>query len=440
MVTVLGWVAVIVLIGLNGLFVAAEFSLTSVDRARLSRLAASGHRGARRVLAATSELSFQLSGAQLGITLSSLLLGFVAEPVIARVLEPLLELVHIPDSATTVIAVVVAVILATVGQMLFGELVPQNLAIARPMGVALRITPWQRGFSRVLRPVISTFNGAANSIVRLFDIEPQDELQTARSRSELAFLISSSAEQGTLSSEVAGLLRHTLSFASKTARDVMTPRVQMSSLQDTDTAADLVTAARRTGRSRFPVHGDDQDEIVGVVHVKYALTIERERRSEVLLRDLRTDPLRVPDSLRCDRLLVQLRQPGLQLAIAVDEDGGTAGMVTLEDLIEELVGQVRDEYDTAEAADVIGLPDGSWSVSGLLHRDEIFERLGLRPPDGAYDTLAGLVLMLAGRVPEVPDSVEIDGWTLTVSAMDRHRIDRVRVAPPSRLSRQDGNR
>ncbi|MPZ59804.1 MAG: DUF21 domain-containing protein [Propionibacteriales bacterium] len=432
MTTLLGWLAVVALIVGNALFVASEFSLTSVDRARVKRMAATDDRRAARVLAATRELSFHLSGAQLGITVCSLLLGFVAEPVVASALHPLFDELGLPDRGTEALAIGMALLLATIAQMLFGELVPQNLAISRPLRTALAIAPFQRGFSRLLRPVIALFNGTANAIVRALGTEPQEELRAARTPDELSSLIGASAEEGTLPSEVAALLRRTLTFGDKTAGDVMTPRVQVVSLGERQTAAELLEVARQSGHSRFPVHRGQMDEVVGAVHVKHAFAVPQAERANTSLKQLMIEPERLPESLRCDDLLTALRARGLQMAIVVDEYGGTAGLVTVEDLVEELVGQVRDEHDHSEELDVIMLSDGSWSVSGQLRCDEMPHRLGFDPPPGPYDTLAGLVLSRYGEIPSGGETITIGGWRFIVAQMDRRRIDRVEVSPPLR--------
>jgi CBS domain containing-hemolysin-like protein len=210
----------------------------------------------------------------------------------------------------------------------------------------------------------------------------------------------------------------------------MTPRVQVLALHFEQTAADLLAVARDSGRSRFPVHTGDLDDIVGVVHVKHAFAVPADRRTATPLHALVVDPTLVPESLPEDALLPALRQGGLQLAVVVDEYGGTAGVVTLEDLVEELVGPVRDEHDTAESPEVQPLPDGGWSVSGRLHRDEFADQLGLDPPPGPYDTLAGLVLHRLGRLPEPGESLQIDDAALTVDRIDGHRIDRILVRRP----------
>jgi len=239
-----------------------------------------------------------------------------------------------------------------------------------------------------------------------------------------------------LPTRTAQLLRRALAFGDKTAADVMTPRVQVEGLRRTDSAADLLATARASGRSRFPVYGDSLDEIDGVVHVKHAYTIDPAEREQVPVEELMVDAVRVPTSLPCDPLLTTLRRGSLQLGIVVDEYGGTAGVVTLEDLVEELLGQIRDEHDTGETPEAVALTDGSWSLAGRVHRDDAAELLGVRPPEGPYDTVAGLVLHQLGRIPEVGDRIEVDGWTLRVARVDGRRIDRIVASPPRSASEE----
>jgi CBS domain containing-hemolysin-like protein len=416
------------LIGANALFVAAEFALTSVDRSKVNRLASEGDRRAQSVLTAVRELSFQLSGAQLGITVCSLLLGFVAEPVIASALESMFHAFGLPAGAVDPVSLALALLLATIAQMLFGELLPQNLALARPLGVARAIVPLQRGFARICRPVISAFNNTANAIVRFLGVEPEEELRSARTPSELSQLFGSSAERGLLPEPTARLLDRALRFADKNAEEVMTPRVQLVALRIGQTTADLMDLSRSSGRSRFPVYDEDLDDIVGVVHIKQVFSIPPEQRPTTPIDRLMQPPLRVPASLGSDALLTRLRAHDFQLAVVIDEYGGTAGVVTTEDLVEELVGQVVDEHDAAEPPDVLPLSDGGWSVSGRLHKDD-FSDLGFEAADGHYDTVAGLLLERLGRIPVVGESVVVGDWRLSATRMVGNRIDRVGISP-----------
>jgi CBS domain containing-hemolysin-like protein len=311
--------------------------------------------------------------------------------------------------------------------MVFGELVPKNLAIARPLATARRVQGFMRAFTRVMRPVIALLNGTANAILHRFGIEAQEELASARSPEELISLVRRSAAQGTLEPATATLLERSLSFGDKRAEDVMTPRVRMVSVRAEDPVLDVIVRARTSGHSRFPVLGEDTDDVVGVVHVKHAVTVPAQHRREVPARDVMVPPVQVPSTVELDPLLETLRLGGLQMAIVIDEFGGTDGLVTLEDLVEELIGDVVDEHDRPGAR-VRRRRDGAWSVSGLLRSDEVADAVGLQVPSGdGYETLGGLMAHALGRVPSAGDTVELPGLRLSVERMDGLRVDRVLV-------------
>ncbi|WP_432548452.1 hemolysin family protein [Kineococcus sp. SYSU DK004] len=327
----------------TAVFVAAEFSFVTLDRFAVENAARGGDRRAAGVLPALSSLSTQLSGAQVGITLTTLLLGYLVEPSLATLLRGPLGELGLGPALTGTVAVTASVVLAAAFSMVVGELVPKNLALSVPLGTARVVAPLQRGFTWVISPLITVLNGSANRFLRAVGVEPQEELSGARSARELAALVRRSADLGTLDLGTATLLSRTLVFGDQTAADVMTPRVRTQSLRHDETAADVVARARATGHSRFPVTGDDLDDVLGAVHVKSAVAVPPERRAEVPAAALMAEVRRVPDTLRLDPLLLQLRQKGLQLAVVVDEYGGTAGVVTLEDLVEEIVGGVAAE-------------------------------------------------------------------------------------------------
>jgi CBS domain containing-hemolysin-like protein len=423
----------------TALFVAAEFSLVSLDRPTVERAVAAGDRRARTVLTAVRTLSTQLSGAQVGITLTTLVVGWLVEPSLATLLEPPLRHAGLPERVTPVAAVTLGLIVATVFSMIVGELLPQNLGISAPLRTAKVVAGPQQMFTRVVRPVIVVLNGSANRVLRALAIEPQEELSSARTPEELAALVRRSAEVGTLDEATAELITRSLDFSGRTAADVMTPRMRMQALRDVDTAADVVRLTRRTGLSRFPVTHDDADDVVGVVHLKSAIAVPRDRREHVLVTDLMSEPLRVPETVRLDPLLVSLRHQGLQLAVVVDEYGGTAGVVTLEDVVEEIVGEVSDEHDRSRPG-IIRRRDGSYSLPGLLRPDEVRARIGLPVPDApAYETVGGYVMAMLGRVPEPGDEITLPGAVLRVERMDGRRVDRVRALPgqPSTTVRGD---
>jgi CBS domain containing-hemolysin-like protein len=420
--------AVLLTVG-TALFVAAEFSLVSLDRPRVERAVEAGDQRAAIVLSAVRSLSTQLSGAQVGITLTTLVVGYLVEPSLATLLVAPLEAAGLSAEAAPAVAVAAGLAVATVFSMIVGELLPQNLGISVPLPTAKVVAGPQQVFTRLMYPLIRLLNGSANRVLRAMGIEPAEELTSARTPEELAALVRRSAEVGTLDETTAQLLTRSLGFAGRTAADVMTPRVRMHSLEETATAADVVRLTRRTGLSRFPVVGEGADDVVGVVHLKSAIAVPREHREAVPATVLMSEVLRVPETVRLGPLLVTLRQSGLQLALVVDEYGGTAGVVTLEDVVEEIVGEVSDEHDRNRPG-ILRRRDGSYSVPGLMRPDEIRNRIDVPVPDGpAYETVGGFVMSVLGRVPAVGDEVELPGAVLRVERMDGRRVDRVRMRP-----------
>jgi len=416
----------------NAFFVAAEFGLVTVDRVEIDKRADAGDRRARTVRHALHELSFQLSGTQLGITLTALLTGYLAEPALSRLFRPAIE--PIAGGATETVTHVLALVLATIVSMLFGELVPKNAALARPMRVALATAAPLRTFSKLFKWLIGALNGSANWLVRRLGIEPQEELASARSPEELGLLAAISARAGALPAETATLLRRTIRFGEKRAAKAMTPRVDVVGLKITASVADLITAARETGHTRFPVYESTLDLVVGVVGVSDALGVPPERRATTPVSAVAREPVYVPESLDLDKVLAALRAADADMAIVVDEYGGTDGVVTVEDLIEELVGEIADEHDVAEpGSEQLTHPgdETTFLVDGLLREDELAEQTGFRLPEGPYETLAGFLLSKLGHIPVAGESIEDNGWAFTVTQVDRHRIEQVRVGAPA---------
>ncbi|MER6395989.1 MULTISPECIES: hemolysin family protein [unclassified Kitasatospora] len=421
--------AAFLLILANGLFVAAEFAFVTVERGAVERSAEAGDARSARVVRAVRHLSFELSGAQLGITVTSLVVGMLAEPALSVLLKPVFTTVGLPDGAARGVAVIVGMLLATVVQMVIGELVPKNWAISRPLQVARSVAAPHMAFSHACRPLISFLNGSADRTVRALGVEPQEELGHARTPAELGSLARHSARAGVMDEESATLFVRTLGLGDLTAESVMTPRIDVAALQRDASAADVLNLTRATGLSRFPVYTDSLDEVTGTVTLKDALAVPPARRALVRVGDLAVPPLLVPETLPAERLLDQLRrlQP---MAIVVDEYGGTAGVVTVEDIVEELVGEVQDEHDPADTPELIPLPPlhglPVWAADGRARIDHL-ESIGLHAPDGPYETLAGLVSDLLGRLPVPGEQAELPGWRFTVEAVDRHRTSRVRV-------------
>ncbi|MFH8345331.1 hemolysin family protein [Streptomyces sp. NPDC018045] len=427
--TLLLLAAALVLILANGFFVAAEFGLVTVEKAEAERAASAGDRRARTVVGALRELSFQLSGTQLGITLTSLVVGMLAEPALARLLSAPLTATGLPAGAVPGIAVVVGMLLVSAVQMVLGELVPKNWAVSRPLRVARFVAGPQGAFSRFFRPVISLLNTVANRLVRALGVEPTDELASARTPGELVSLAHHSARAGVIEQDTADLFVRTLSLGGLTAENVMTPRVRVSALQASATAEDVLNLTRATGLSRFPVYHTRLDEVVGMVHLKDALAVPEHERLRTPAGRIAVPPLLVPATLPVQPLLERLRseQP---IAVVVDEYGGTAGVVTLEDIVEELVGEVRDEHDRIDLPELAQAPpeDGrpAWDADGGCRVDTL-RRIGLDTPDGPYETVAGLLAHVLGRVPAPGDTAELDGWRMRVRLVSHHRAERVRI-------------
>jgi len=420
--------AVLLTLG-TAVFVAAEFSLVALDRSTVERAIEAGDKRAVGVLAAVRTLSTQLSGAQVGITVTTLVVGYLAQPSLAALLATPLAAVGLEGRAGHGVAVAVALAIATGFSMVVGELIPKNLAISIPLATAKVVAGPQRIFTASVAPLITLLNGSANRLLRAVGVEPQEELSAGRSPEELAALVRHSAEAGTLDQQTAELITRSLGFAGRTAADVMTPRVRTVVLQREQKAADVVALARKSGHSRFPVIDDDLDDVVGIVHLKSAVAVPRERRDEVPVAAIMSEALRVPETVRLDPLLVELRALGLQLAVVVDEYGGTAGVVTLEDLVEELVGEVADEHDRSRPG-IVHRRDGGWLIPGLMRPDEVRDRTGIDVPDGpAYETLGGFVMAGLGRIPHVGDEVPVEGAVLRVERMEGRRVDRVRMVP-----------
>ncbi|CAJ1582615.1 hemolysin family protein [[Mycobacterium] wendilense] len=433
--TALSVLAILVLTAGTALFVAAEFSLTALERSTVDANARTGDRRDKFVQQAHRTLSFQLSGAQLGISITTLATGYLAEPVVARLLRPLLDALGLPAGVAGGVALALALLIATSLSMVYGELVPKNLAVALPVPTARASAGPQILFSTLFTPVIKATNGTANWILRRMGIEPAEELRSARSPQELVSLVRTSARHGALDPVTATLVDRSLRFGERSAEELMTPRSKIEALQADQTVADLVAAATETGFSRFPIVEGDLDETVGIVHVKQVFEIPPAKRAHTRLATLAQPVAVVPSTLDGDAVMTQVRANGMQTALVVDEYGGTAGMVTVEDMIEEIVGDVRDEHDDA-TPDVVQAGRG-WYVSGLLRIDEVAAATGFRAPEGDYETIGGLVLDELGHIPENGESVELhafdpDGgyedpvrWLATVVAMDGRRIDQL---------------
>lgn len=416
---------------INGFFVAAEFAFVAVDRDRVQRLAESGSRRARLASRVVQRLSYALSGIQLGITVTSLVLGFIAESAFDQLFDPLVRL--LPEGAEGPASIALALGFVSAIQMVIGELIPKGIAIASPVPTALATAGPILAYNMVFGPVIGVLNGVANWVVRRLGIEPNDDLRSIHSLEEIELLIRSSGQEGTLDPESFSLLSATLRFGSKTAADALVPRPDVHALRSDATVADLVALALGTGHSRFPVIGDDLDDVHGVVHASDALAIAGEDRATTGVRSILRPAHFTPEGRDLEMLLTDLRANGRHLAVVVDEFGGTAGIVTLEDLLEEIVGEIEDEHDQVELSAGYSrfLPPGTYVVEGSLHPDEVEAATGLALPEGDYDTIAGFVLERLGRIPVLGEQVAHEGWTIEVMEVDRRRIASLKLVSPA---------
>jgi CBS domain containing-hemolysin-like protein len=437
-------VAVALLIA-NGFFVGAEFALIAARRTRIEQLSAEGNARAATALASIRELSFMLAGAQLGITMASLGLGFVAEPAVAHAIESGLQgVVDLPEGLLHSISFVVALGIVVFFHMVVGEMAPKNIAIAEPERTALWLALPMRLYVNVLRPFIHLLNALANGALRLMRVEPIDEVTSVHTSQEIATMIVEAGEGGMLEEFKQHLLSGAIELGARDAGAAMVPRTEITAVPSTATPADVERVVVESGHSRIPVFSEDIDHVLGFIHAKDLLRVPDNERGSVLRSDLFRQMLIVPESRKLRPLLIDMRRERRHLALVIDEHGGTAGIVTLEDLLEELVGEIRDEYDVRELG-VERLDERRYLVPGSLRIDETATRLGVELPEGDYETVAGFLMDRLGRIPTRRDAVEHDGWRLRVRSMQRRRIVQVLIEPargrsgPAEASARSGN-
>jgi len=402
----LGGLVVLAITALTGYFVAQEFGYMAVDRSALRARANSGDAAARRALGITSRTSFMLSGAQLGITVTGLVVGYVAEPMIGEGIGALLGAAEIPTAVGVAVGTVAALLFATAVQMVFGELFPKNLAIARPEPVARRLAMSTAIYLKLFGWLIVVFDAASNRLLRMLRIEPVHDVEHTATPRDLEAIIEESRDSGSLPVDLSWLLDRVLDFSDRTVRAAMVPRPRVATVA-ADQPVEGLLQRMATGHSRYPVIGESVDDVVGVVHLRDVLALTKADQAAQQARDIARPPLFVPDSLSLSNTLDQLRERDAEFACVLDEYGGFAGVVTVEDIAEELVGEITDEHDPTGVEEEPQPGHDCWRVAGSMHLAAVERLLNQELPGGAFTTIAGMVMNRLGRVPEPGDTVTV---------------------------------
>ena len=427
---IIRFVFVVALIAANGFFVAAEFAFVATRQSRIDELAREGAKSARVLQRSVRNLSFALAGAQFGITIASLLLGFVAEPVVSELIVSAIGgVVTIPNDVLHAISFIAALAIVVFLHMVFGEMAPKNFAITEPDRTALTLAIPFRIFTSIFSVVITGLNAAANVGVRLLGVDPADMTRSVHSSEEITAMLRESRQVGAIVELEDRMLRGALSFRERDAGEVMTPRTDMAACDLFTTPDEIESVIRETGFSRIPIYQGDPDDVIGFVHAKDLFDIDDDARSNSIARSLVRDPWVVPEHATLLPILADMRRERRQFAIVVDEHGATAGVLTLEDILEELVGEIRDEYDLPDSK-LQRLSPTRFLADGAIRPDELVDSLSLDLPDGEYDTLAGFLLFEFGDIPTVGQMLRYRGWSMCVREMDGHRIARVELVSP----------
>lgn len=434
--SILGVLAVFALVAANGFFVAAEFALVKVRVTRVQQLVQEGNTIARIVQRQTVHLDRYIAATQLGITLASLALGWIGEPSLAHLIEPLFQWVGNTGTEQGIansVAIAISFILITGFHIVLGELVPKSIALQRTERVALFVAAPLLIFARVFRPFIALLNGVGNSVVRLFGLSSADEHAAVHSVEELELLVMQSRKAGVLDAEEEVMLRHVFDFGEKTARDILTPRSDIVALKHDTPLDEAARVCLSSGYTRLPVYRGTLDQIIGVLHAKDLLQGREDSGGTAQTIEKLVRPASfVLESQHLGDVLTTFRREGTHLALVVDEYGQVAGVVTLEDVLEEIVGEIQDEYDVSEDIPIKQRPDGVWVVSGPESYESVRAAIGLPeiPDDerGQYTTLPGLLMLRLGRLPRVGDHVRLEpDWEIEVATMEGLRVRQVLV-------------
>jgi CBS domain containing-hemolysin-like protein len=423
-------VAVVLLVLANAFFVAAEFALVGVRRTRIAELVAKGNISARSVQRAIADPDRFIAATQLGITLASLGLGWIGEPALSHFIEPLINLfpVSIESELSHSLSAGLAFALITFLHVVIGELAPKSVALQNPERTSLLVARPTLWVEWIFRPAIWVLNGAGNALLRIFKVKPASGHELVHSVEELKMLVSASAGSGVVEDEAEEMLRAVFDFGETLVRLVMIPRTEMIAVSADSSLEETLQIAIEHQYTKLPVYGGSLDQILGVVNLKDLLnSMHGEQAETKTARDLMREAIFIPETARVGALLKLFRVRQRHIAIVLDEYGGTAGLVTLADLLEEIVGEVGDPFD--QEPEVLPLPDGSSLVDGLMPIDDFNEHFNLNLHDPNYDTLAGFMLGRLGRLAEVGDTIIVEGMRLRVEAMDGLRIARISLLP-----------
>ncbi|ARU60676.1 hypothetical protein CBW65_05945 [Tumebacillus avium] len=425
--TTLNLFLVVFLVFLNGFFVAAEFAMVKIRESRIQQLVMEGNKRALVAQKLVSNLDAYLSACQLGITLASLGLGWIGEPAIAHLIEGPLSTVGVPAIAIHTVAFIIAFAIITFLHIVLGELAPKSIAIQKSEGTVLNIAAPLIWFHKLMYPFIWVLNGTANWLLQLIGQQPASEAEAAHTEDEIRILVSQSHRSGLIDQTEKVLFENVFDFASRIARDIMVPRIDIVAISVDDTLDEILTKVEEEQLTRYPVIDGDKDNIIGFLNLK-DLFIRYKRADKFELHRILRKVTFISESTEISSVLKQMQKNRTQLAIVVDEYGGTAGMITMEDIIEELVGEIQDEYDN-EHPPVVYLPEQGYSVEGRLILEEIQDLLGTKIEHEEVDTLSGLIYTLLGKEPKVGDTVQYEGFEFKIEKMEAHRIVRVKICP-----------
>lgn len=431
---------VIVLVLANGFFVAAEFALVSVRRTRVDELIQQGKSGAAEIKRALDDPDRFIAATQLGITIASLGLGWLGEPALAHFIEPVIRLfpARWAQLAGNSISAGIAFAAITYLHVVVGELMPKSIALQRPEATALAVVRPTLFTEALFKPAIWLLNGTGNGLLKLLGMRAASGHDMVHSVQELKMLVVASEESGVLEDTERDMLHAVFDFGDSTTRAVMIPRTEMFAVDADAPLSELIQLATKHPLSKFPVYEGDIDHVIGIAHVKDLVRVQHDQRQAATIRGLMREALFVPDTARLDNLLKQFRAKRQHMAIVLDEYGGTAGLVTLDDLMEQIVGEVRDAFDKS-VSEIQRLPDGSALIDGLTLIEDVNEHFGLALRDENYDTIAGFVLGRLDRIAKVGDAVEAGGARFKVEAMDGMRIARVSLFQSPEAEQKGGN-